>query len=105
MRRRPPRSTRPDTLRPYTRLFRSGRCRAGAVAAALVMAEVAGFPDWDGDVAAARALQVELAAQVVLRDGYRQPPRTIAGFDVGFEDDGATTRAAAVLLEDRKRVV
>src|SRR3546814_12882421 len=63
------------------------------------MAEVAGFPDWDGDVAAARALQVELAAQVVLRDGYRQPPRTIAGFDVGFEDDGATTRAAAVLLD------
>src|SRR3546814_9719879 len=63
------------------------------------MAEVAGFPDWDGDVAAARALQVELAAQVVLRDGYRQPLRTIAGFDVGFEDDGATTRAASVLLD------
>src|SRR3546814_1603075 len=49
------------------------------------------------------SLQVELAAQVVLRDGYRQPPRTIAGFDVGFEDDGATTRAAAVLLDTDSR--
>ena len=28
-----------------------------------------------------------------------RPLRTIAGFDVGFEDDGATTRAAAVLLD------
>jgi deoxyribonuclease V len=55
--------------------------------------------DWDGDIAAARALQVELAARVSLRDGYAKPLRTIAGFDVGFEDDGATTRAAAVLLD------
>lgn len=63
------------------------------------MGEVAGFADWDGDIAAARALQVELAAQVSLRDGFHRPLRTIAGFDVGFEDDGATTRAAAVLLD------
>jgi deoxyribonuclease V len=55
--------------------------------------------DWDGDIAAARALQVELAARVSLRDGYAKPLRTIAGFDVGFEDGGATTRAAAVLLD------
>ena len=60
---------------------------------------IAGFEDWDGDIAAARALQVELAQQVGLRDGYPKPLRTIAGFDVGFEDDGATTRAAAVLLD------
>lgn len=57
------------------------------------------LPDWDGDIDAARALQVELAAQVAWRDGFRQPLRTIAGFGVGFEDDGATTRAAAVLLD------
>jgi deoxyribonuclease V len=57
------------------------------------------LPDWDGDVAAARALQAELAGQVSLRDGFARPLRTIAGFDVGFEDDGATTRAAAVLLD------
>lgn len=48
---------------------------------------------------AARALQSELAARVSLRDGFRDPPRTVAGFDVGFEDGGAITRAAAVLLD------
>ena len=63
------------------------------------MGEVAGFADWDGDIAEASALQVELAAQVSLRDGFHRPLRTIAGFDVGFEDDGTTTRAAAVLLD------
>jgi deoxyribonuclease V len=63
------------------------------------VATVAGFKEWDGDIAAARALQVELAQQVNLRDGYAKPLRTIAGFDVGFEDDGSTARAAAVLLD------
>ncbi|MCY7355169.1 MAG: deoxyribonuclease V [Lysobacter sp.] len=57
------------------------------------------LPDWDGNVAAARALQDELSQQVVLRDDFTTPLRTIAGFDVGFEDGGATTRAAAVLLD------
>lgn len=57
------------------------------------------LPDWNGDTAAARALQTELAAQVRRRDDFRDPPRTIAGFDVGFEDGGAITRAAAVLLD------
>lgn len=55
--------------------------------------------EWDGDVAAARALQETLAEKVSLRDGYAKPLRTIAGFDVGFEDGGDTTRAAAVLLD------
>ena len=57
------------------------------------------MPPWDGDVRAARELQAELARRVVLRDDFARPLRTIAGFDVGFEDDGATTRAAAVLLD------
>ena len=57
------------------------------------------IPEWTGDTAALRALQSELASRVVLRDGFAKPLRTIAGFDVGFEDDGATTRAAAVLLD------
>ena len=57
------------------------------------------LPPWDGDVPAARALQAELAQQVVLRDAFPKPLHRIAGFDVGFEDDGATTRAAAVLLD------
>ena len=57
------------------------------------------FPGWDGSSAGARVLQAQLAAQVSLHDDYTRPLRTIAGFDVGFEDEGATTRAAAVLLD------
>jgi len=57
------------------------------------------FPDWDGSTAALRSLQSELAAQLVLRDMFATPLRTVAGFDVGFEDGGAITRAAAVLFD------
>lgn len=57
------------------------------------------FPDWDGSPATARALQTELARQVVLRDRFPMPLRTVAGLDVGFEDAGRITRAAAVLLD------
>ncbi|MDO5506243.1 MAG: deoxyribonuclease V [Pseudoxanthomonas suwonensis] len=57
------------------------------------------FPAWDGSTAAARQLQAELARQVVLRDRFHVPLRTVAGFDVGFEDSGRSTRAAAVLLD------
>ena len=56
------------------------------------------FPEWSGDAAALRAVQDELAQRVVVKDAF-PGPRTIGGFDVGFEDDGATTRAAAVLLD------
>lgn len=57
------------------------------------------LPDWTGDTAPLRALQQTLAQQVVLRDAFAKPLRTVAGFDVGFEEGGATTRAAAVLLD------
>lgn len=57
------------------------------------------LPDWTGDVAALRAVQAELAQRVVLRDDFAKPLGTVAGFDVGFEDGGAITRAAAVLLD------
>src|SRR6476619_1000498 len=57
------------------------------------------IPDWDGSVASARVLQLELAHAVVLRDGFAKPLRTVAGFDVGFEESGTVTRAAAVLLD------
>lgn len=57
------------------------------------------FGDWDGTPKAARELQSLLAGRVELRDGVPEPLATIAGFDVGFEDAGATTRAAAVLLD------
>jgi deoxyribonuclease V len=56
------------------------------------------FGDWDGSVVAARSLQVELAKRVSLQDDFLEP-RMLAGFDVGFEEDGTVTRAAAVLLD------
>ena len=56
------------------------------------------FGDWDGSIADARRMQERLAANVSLRDDVPEAPRWLAGFDVGFEDEGATTRAAAVLL-------
>lgn len=53
---------------------------------------------WDGDVPRARRLQQELAARVCLQDAFA-PLRRVAGVDVGFEEGGAVTRAAAVLLD------
>ncbi|KLJ02469.1 deoxyribonuclease V [Luteimonas sp. FCS-9] len=57
------------------------------------------FGDWDGSAAQARGLQSRLAAQVELEDRLPARVRWIAGFDVGFEEAGAVTRAAAVLLD------
>ena len=57
------------------------------------------FPGWDDSVTEARVVQARLAQGVVLKDGFAKRLRTIAGFDVGFEADGAVTRAAAVLLD------
>jgi deoxyribonuclease V len=56
------------------------------------------FASWDGSIAGARTLQAELATQVRLDDDF-PPLRVIAGVDVGFEEAGAITRAAAVLLD------
>lgn len=57
------------------------------------------IPEWNGDVKAARELQRTLSECVVLRDDFPRPVRTVAGLDVGFEEGGAVTRAAAVLLD------
>jgi len=56
------------------------------------------FGDWDGSTAGARRLQTQLAGQVSLQDAF-PVPRRIAGVDVGFEQGGRVTRAAAVLLD------
>ena len=56
------------------------------------------FGDWDGSNAAARILQAQLAKRVLLQDDFAKP-RFLAGFDVGFEEQGSITRAAVVLLD------
>jgi deoxyribonuclease V len=56
------------------------------------------FEGWDGSVAAARILQVALAERVRLVDDF-PPPLVLGGVDVGFEEGGRITRAAAVLLD------
>ena len=56
-------------------------------------------PEWDGDIAAACALQAQLASQLVLRDKFRSPLRTSAGFAVGSHAVGDTLRGVAVLLD------
>lgn len=53
---------------------------------------------WDGNTAAAREMQKQLADKVVLSDDFG-PLKRIAGVDVGFEDGGKITRAAVVLLD------
>lgn len=57
------------------------------------------FGDWDGTPAGARALQCRLATQLRLEDDWPRPLRRVAGFDVGFEDQGRITRAAVVVLD------
>jgi len=54
---------------------------------------------WPGSAAQARSLQTQLAAQVRLKDGFTTPLGIVAGCDVGFEEGGAITRAAVVLLD------
>jgi deoxyribonuclease V len=56
------------------------------------------FADWDGTAQQARVLQRTLAERVVLEDDFA-PLRLIAGVDVGFEEQGTVTLAAAVLLD------
>ncbi len=52
---------------------------------------------WDLTAAEARALQLELHDQIVTSDQF-EAPQTVAGVDVGFESQGAITRAAVAVL-------
>ncbi len=58
------------------------------------------FAAWDGSITEARRLQSDMAERIVLEDepNLLSEPTLLAGFDVGFEDEGRTTRAAAVLM-------
>jgi len=53
--------------------------------------------DWDLTPKEAMALQSRLAVEIVRGDDFGLIAR-VAGVDVGFEDDGATTRAAIAVL-------
>lgn len=53
---------------------------------------------WDLTPQQAIALQQQLRDQIITTDRFG-PVRRIAGVDVGFEDKGAVTRAAVVVLE------
>ena len=53
---------------------------------------------WDLSPAEARRLQEELRGQVVRENVMSGPPARVAGIDIGFERNGAVTRAAAVVL-------
>jgi deoxyribonuclease V len=52
---------------------------------------------WDLTPKEAIALQLRLAAEIVCRDDFGAIAR-VAGVDVGFEDNGGTTRAAVAVL-------
>lgn len=53
--------------------------------------------DWPTDSRSAIALQESLRAEIVLND-HVEFVRYVAGIDVGFEDNGQTTRAAVAVL-------
>lgn len=53
---------------------------------------------WDLTPAAAIEVQKALSAWVIREDRFPEP-RSVAGVDVGFEDAGAVTRAAVVVLD------
>ena len=53
--------------------------------------------DWPTDVAAARTVQERLSGRVIRSDALGTV-RFVAGVDVGFEDQGKTTRAALAVL-------
>lgn len=52
---------------------------------------------WNLTPAQARDLQLELRGQVIDVDRF-EPPRWVAGVDVGFEEAGSVTRAAVAVL-------
>ena len=56
------------------------------------------LPDWTTDIASAREIQETLRSRVIRHDALGTV-HYVAGVDVGFEDQGRTTRAAVAVLE------
>jgi len=57
----------------------------------------AGTDSWPADVASARSIQEALSPRVIREDALG-PVHHVAAVDVGFEDNGRTTRAAVAVL-------
>ncbi|MGN8160017.1 deoxyribonuclease V [Salinisphaera sp. RV14] len=55
--------------------------------------------DWPREARAGRAIQDAIAPYVDTRNSLPRDIQTVAGVDIGFEDRGATTRAAVVVLD------
>ncbi len=62
------------------------------------MSRFPGLHRWDVSPAEARAIQQRLRQRLILEDDFG-PVATVAGVDVGFEDDGTLARAAVVVLD------
>src|SRR3546814_18723411 len=97
--RRPPRSTRTDTLFPYTTLFRSDG-NAGIDGRALLEAEVRELPDQVGRIGDAPFGQ-RLPAQGVVRDRYVLD--VFGALLRGDEDDLDAARSVTVLRGGPRR--
>ncbi|MGD8784760.1 MAG: deoxyribonuclease V [Thioalkalispiraceae bacterium] len=54
---------------------------------------------WDLSIEQAKTVQTKLASKVILEDTLPKTIEYVAGTDVGFEENGKTTRAAVVILE------
>lgn len=67
------------------------------VSRGLILSHQTGMHNWNIDIPGARDLQLQLAQQVITADHFG-PIHTVAGTDVGFEQQGRITRAAVVLL-------
>src|SRR3546814_15487866 len=113
--RRPPRSTRTDTLFPYTTLFRSANSSGGAIAAynkavADGADQVLGPLGRDGVDAVFRSVQPGVPV-LALNRGNVAPPINSASFSLAPEDEGSSAAdpvaslGARPLLVDRKSVV
>ena len=53
--------------------------------------------DWPTNIADAKQIQLELVTRVIRKNEIREV-KYVAGVDVGFENDGKTTRAAVAVL-------
>src|SRR3546814_10683097 len=106
MRRRPPRSTRTDTLFPYTTLFRSGG-DVGFAAADTVLGE---FAEADLDLAAAAqaapaADRIDVDAQAARRLQDRRADREAAAPPRGGEDDEGVVPGSPVCVVGQGQAV